>query len=64
MRNRIAELREGQNSADALRVSPCDWSALGARIRQMAMTAATLHLAERAESLKATARPPQDETKD
>lgn len=49
MRNQTAPVRIERKSADAHRVTLPDWSALGARIRRMALTATTLHLANRAE---------------
>jgi hypothetical protein len=55
MRIERSWVRNERKSADAECVVPHDWSALGARIRQAAMVAATLHMAERAAARRATA---------
>jgi hypothetical protein len=60
MKKREAVLREERKSADAQAVAPRDWIAMGARIRQWAMAAAVMHLAERA----ATNDVARDETRD
>jgi len=65
MRKRIGIQRDGRKVADAQRVAPCDWSALGARIRQAAMAATAFHLAERAKTQSAVSRSPDENaTKD
>lgn len=56
-----AVLREEQKSADAQAVAPRDWSAIGARIRQWALTATAVHLAESAEAQRVV---PVNEQKD
>jgi hypothetical protein len=56
-----AMLREERKSADAQAVAPRDWSAIGARIRQWALTATAVHLAECAEAQRVA---PTNEVKD
>lgn len=56
-----AMLREDRKSADAQAVAARDWSAIGARIRQWALTATTVHLAESAEAHRVA---PVNEKKD
>jgi hypothetical protein len=54
-------LREERKSADAQAVAPHEWSAIGARIRQWALTATVVHLAECAEAQRVA---PTNEKKD
>lgn len=56
-----ARLREERKTADAQAVAPRDWSAIGARIRQCALAAAAVHLAECAETQRVA---PTNEKKD